>query len=293
MVDETYINMDIAKSLYNEVFPFIWRDKINVFLIGANVKDKNSVRYRLRKEISNSKLAKREIYYPEEIFADLLYDSKIDLLTLENLLADSVHVVVICAESWGAIAELGAFANHEKLNKKLIVVADEKYKKAKSFIRQGPMRFLENLNRGKTKPILWFDFRLGDIGTLVRRINTAVSKVAINSHIKNCLTNPILAKEFFLVLIYVVGTITFIQLEYIVLKLGECKKTEDATTIVASALRVLLKHRDISLRQKKYTLTRRGYLRLESIFLRSDRIEMIKIIDSLRVGFLNKTLRHS
>jgi len=49
----------------------------------------------------------------------ILGHQKQDLLTLENLLADSVNTVVILLQSPGTFTELGAFTNYEKLTEML------------------------------------------------------------------------------------------------------------------------------------------------------------------------------
>jgi len=55
-----------------------------------------------------------DVYYPEEIFTELLYRSRYrDLLQLEHLLAGWVHAIVVVAESPGALSELGAFASND------------------------------------------------------------------------------------------------------------------------------------------------------------------------------------
>ena len=83
----------------------------------------------------------------EDIFDELLYSSKTkDLLSLEALLAESVDAIVLIPESPGSFAELWAFANDERLRKKMICVVDKKYKKDKSFINQGPLKLVKKEN---------------------------------------------------------------------------------------------------------------------------------------------------
>ena len=111
-----------------------------MFLCGADISMKDKLRYKIANEFKyfwNSYWY--EIIYPEDIFDELLYSSRSkDLLSLENLLADSVDVILMIPESPGSFAELGAFANNEKLRAKIVCIIDEKYKKNKSFINQGP-----------------------------------------------------------------------------------------------------------------------------------------------------------
>lgn len=75
---------------------------------------------------------------PEEHFRRLLEDDRVSLLALENVLAESVDALIICPESPGSYAELGAFVNRNDLLPKIIVISELKYKNRKSFLRRGP-----------------------------------------------------------------------------------------------------------------------------------------------------------
>lgn len=68
------------------------------------------------------------------------FNSNIDLLTFEEFLAEISDVIVLFCESPGSYCELGAFAYADKLfSDKLVIVIDEQYKEAKSFIMTGPV----------------------------------------------------------------------------------------------------------------------------------------------------------
>lgn len=68
------------------------------------------------------------------------FDSTIDLLTFEEFLAEISDAIILFCESPGSYCELGAFAYANKLfSDKLVVVIDEKYRGAKSFIMTGPV----------------------------------------------------------------------------------------------------------------------------------------------------------
>lgn len=68
------------------------------------------------------------------------FNSNIDLLTFEEFLAEISDVIVLFCESPGSYCELGAFAYANKLfSDKLVIVIDEQYKEAKSFIMTGPV----------------------------------------------------------------------------------------------------------------------------------------------------------
>ncbi len=74
-----------------------------------------------------------------------------DLLELEKYFAALVSVIPIVCESYGSIAELGAFVSDEIIRNKLYIIIDEKFyvgKQAKSFIRWGPIEnYKKNVER--------------------------------------------------------------------------------------------------------------------------------------------------
>ena len=92
-------------------------DEIPIFLCGGSSSEHKRLRAKLGKQISHiiSKYT-YSVHYPEDMFIELIagHHGK-DLLTLENVLANSVHCVVILLQSPGTFAELGAFSNHNEL----------------------------------------------------------------------------------------------------------------------------------------------------------------------------------
>src|SRR5690606_20371369 len=135
------ISTRIRDDIYKPAFTF----KTTVFLCGADINQKDKIRHQIAQALNRT--FRYDIIYPEDIFDELLFSSKTkDLLSLEALLAESVDAVVIIPESPGSFAELGAFANDEKLRKKLICVVDKKYQKNRSFINQGPLKLVKNEN---------------------------------------------------------------------------------------------------------------------------------------------------
>lgn len=140
----------IASKIKKDIFEPIRTYKISVFLCGKAISDKTSLRFRIA-DILQNKIwysGNFDLIYPEDIFEELLYSStSSDLLSLENLLAESVDAVVVIPESAGSFAELGAFANNENLRVKMLCVLDVKYKKDKSFINQGPVKLVKRTNK--------------------------------------------------------------------------------------------------------------------------------------------------
>lgn len=67
-----------------------------------------------------------------------------DLLQFEQDIAQVVGLIVLFVESAGSLAELGAFAALPKVAPSLLAVFDEFYYDQKSFVKNGPIRFLEH-----------------------------------------------------------------------------------------------------------------------------------------------------
>jgi hypothetical protein len=70
-------------------------------------------------------------------------------LTFESDIAQIANIVVLFSESYGSMAELGAFAMVDEIASRLLVVIDDKNYRDSSFVRLGPLRLLER-NYGKT-----------------------------------------------------------------------------------------------------------------------------------------------
>lgn len=133
----------IVNRIYKDIFLHIEHGNIDLFLCGgASDKKHISNRDQLRRRLeSNSKIS---IFYPEDMFMELLSRKKYDLLTLEGFLADNSDLILIVCESPGSFAELGAFVNNERTLNKVVVLIQTKYKNAKSFIMQGPVRYVQS-----------------------------------------------------------------------------------------------------------------------------------------------------
>ena len=140
----------LSKKIRDDIYRPAYSFKTTIFLCGADISQKDMMRYTIAEALKSRRLYWYyfDIVYPEDIFDELLFGSRSsDLLSLEGLLADSVDAIVLIPESPGSFAELGAFANDEKLRQKLICIIDKKYKKDKSFINQGPLKLVKQANR--------------------------------------------------------------------------------------------------------------------------------------------------
>lgn len=153
------MDKEVVKRIYEEVFLHIQHSNVDLFLCGgASNKKYTSNRDLLRKRLSkNDKLS---IFYPEDMFMELLSRKKYDLFTLENFLAENSDLIIIVCESPGSFTELGAFTSNKKTLDKLIVLIQKKYKNDKSFIMQGPVQYIQTYDK---KKVIYFNNNLDDM----------------------------------------------------------------------------------------------------------------------------------
>lgn len=84
-------------------------------------------------------------------------DKSANALYLEEWLADFSDVVIILVESFGTVAELGAFSLSSNLRRKLLPILDKSHSKDESFINTGPIRWVDN--DSKFGPSIHANFR--------------------------------------------------------------------------------------------------------------------------------------
>lgn len=311
---ENGIIREISGLINNHIFSKLNYKNFNIFLVGARKENPNSIRAIIGKELTEWQYINRmDVYYPEELFEELMKSKPhFDLLSLENLLAKSVHAIVIILESPGSIAELGAFSNHNLLKDKLVVLVDKKYKNKKSFINLGPIRFLR-----KTKSrIIFHDFSdlkfcvSDNINEYMRNFNKnmrslrfieklrkSIRDISEKVKIDNTVSNPILAQYFLLAAIYITEPIKKEKINLMLWSIIS-EGTRDSIdksnieTIFHSALNILLLRKDVSLRNEKYCLTQTGIDRLyQSSSLYKGRVALEESLDNMRIKLLNSTLR--
>lgn len=154
----------IVRQIYQDVFLNIQHTNIDLFLCGgASSKSYTSNRDELRKRLEDNK--KLSIFYPEDMFMELLSRKKYDLFTLENFLAENSDLIIIVCESPGSFTELGAFTSNNKILDKLVVLIQKKFKNDKSFIMQGPVRYIEAHNK---KKVIYFNSDMDDMEKAVK-----------------------------------------------------------------------------------------------------------------------------
>ncbi len=137
-------NAKIVREIYDKLYKRDVDFSLNIFLCGAETKNRNSLRELLNNELKKD--AKFNVVYPEYIFANLYKKGKFNLMDLENDLARYVDIIVLPLEGVGTFCELGAFAVNEALLPKIIAINDTKYTNIKSFVNLGPIDLIRKNN---------------------------------------------------------------------------------------------------------------------------------------------------
>jgi len=294
MTDSNYIsNFEINKlssKIRDDIYRPAYNFKNTIFLCGADINQKDKMRYNVARALENKRnyWYYFDIVYPEDIFDELLYSTKTaDLLSLENLLADSVDAIVLIPESPGSFAELGAFASDEKLRTKLICLIDKKYKKNKSFINQGPLKLVKKANKNG---IIYIDPE--NIEEEIYKLISALKKIKKASTKKSDKISLLQLDNFLLPSIYLLEPVPKRILVEIVMSATEDKDYAFQTT--TTALTILIKKRKIELTNSGYKLTKLGIEDFLTFRRTRDRIknqdETVEI-DNLRLEILNVKYR--
>lgn len=276
--DSILISKIIRDDIYKPAFSF----KTTVFLCGADINQKDKIRHQIALALKWEFWF--DIIYPEDIFDELLYSSKkIDLLSLEGLLADSVDAIVIIPESPGSFAELGAFANDEKLRKKLICVVDKKHQKDKSFINQGPLKLVKKEN---SFGLVFIDPK--EVLKETDKLVSALKKMKKVSAKKGDNLSLLQLENFLLPSIYLLEPVSKNTLINLVTAAAEDDKNSFQTT--TTALTILIKKKLIQLSNEGYKLTSLGLEKFFAFQKTKTRIkkhnEKIEI-DNIRLEILN------
>ena len=87
---------------------------------------------------------KSKIFTAESINDWFREDYFRDLVTFETQVANLASVIVLFVESPGSIAELASFSQVPQIRERLLVFLDEHFYNKDSFIRKGPIQYLED-----------------------------------------------------------------------------------------------------------------------------------------------------
>jgi hypothetical protein len=228
---------EFAERLQKSVFRDFFGGRLTVFLCGRSLADATSLRAKIAEAIERSYFRWLfQIIYPEDLFEELLSGpNHTDLLSLENVLADGVDAVVIVPESLGSAAELGAFANHSRLRAKLVCIQDERFKKDKSFLNNGPLRLLRDKRVGRIVAV-----DANHVAAKLEEIYNAVRWVHRKTSQKGYRVNAINASQFLLPAIYLLEPVDKHTLVTLV-RFASSVEDMEAAAIVAAGLSVLSK----------------------------------------------------
>lgn len=272
----------IAKVVEEKIYVPSKSNKTAIFLCGADINDRSKARSKLASLLAGKK--RFEIFYPEDIFDDLLVGKSHSLLTLESILADSVDAIVIFPESPGSFAEIGAFSNDERLRNKLVCFANKKFQKQKSFINYGPLRLVKASRSGTVVNINYDDFDSADKAEVIYdSLADALGKIKRLNPTRRNIGNILEAENFLLPCVYLVdnlGNVSMYKILEAITKLDE-KFCEIATK---SALGRLLAKRFIKRNLSGYSVTPLGAEHVRSSFGH-------KNLDVARTEVLNFELR--
>lgn len=265
----------VAEIIRDKIFvpSFSW--KTTVFLCGADLSDNTTGRHKMAKLFDQNNRYK--LLYPEDLFDDLMAgQGQHSLLVLENILADSVDVIVLLPESPGSFAELGAFANNSRLANKLIFVGQKKYAKKKSFINYGPVRLIKASETGKAFNITYNDLESEDIkAKIYKRINDAITAIKKKHPIKKDVANIMQTENFILPSVYLIDSISPGELYKLVqFATGQDKKIAEIAT--RSAISRLVKNNYISRTVVGYEVTAKGINQIRSS-LQSPKLDVARI----------------
>lgn len=180
-----------VKELENQLTPFTSQTTINsarqqvfrreplpkiIFICGGDPKHhpNRAVMEQYLKKHSKNILTFRAEFAWETIISS---HETVNALELEEWLADFSDVVIILVESFGTVAELGAFSMGTNLRKKLLPILDKNYKNDPSFINTGPVRWIDNDSRYGPSIFADFDCLLTSMPIVLERIDVKRSKV--------------------------------------------------------------------------------------------------------------------
>ncbi|MCO4209367.1 retron St85 family effector protein [Aeromonas hydrophila] len=236
------------------------QEKIStIFLCGADINDKSKARSKVANILGDKK--RYRLLYPEDIFDDLLAgQGKYSLLNLESILAKSVDVIIICPESPGSFAELGAFSNNTELARKMIVLSDKKYKNAKSFINYGPYRLIKESKSGKVMQVKYdsLEAEHEDSRAILRKITAQIKTIKEQYPVKRNIANLLETERFVLPCIYLIENADY----FILLKLLMHATEEDkglCEIALKSSIGSLINNNMITRSGYEYKITLAGY----------------------------------
>jgi len=131
-----------------------------LFLCGGQVDvtsiEPLSVRGALVEYLHSAKCHLAESITLAEDFKDWIHDSVYkDLLAFESDIAHISSLIIIVLESAGALTELGLFVKNRALRNKILVFVRQDHYEENSFVRLGPLRYLQGIKEGSVCAYPW------------------------------------------------------------------------------------------------------------------------------------------
>lgn len=290
----------IAISIKNDIFNKIFIFKTNVFFCGGSIDEPNSMRPKLDFFLKTFYSYKYNIIFPEDLFEELLVGkSEYDLLSLENILAESVDSILIIPESPGSFTELGAFVNSKKLRKKVVCVQDILYKKKKSFINYGPIKLIRSKKEGQ---VVFLDFAkiksiknyfiIEELYPSIHEVIKAINRSARTSKKKSNISNILQTGNFILPCIYLLEPVHHETLIYMV-RYASRDTLKKSRTVVISALNSLIENKLVTSSPDGYRLTGLGIQRFQRLGERKKHgyYYSVDLMDKIRIDILAWELR--
>jgi hypothetical protein len=178
--------MDFFKKVQLESCRIQFPDDV-VFLCGGQMSQ------------GNDAISFRDFLYPrkDQVFekkkvvlaerAAAMFDSRLfdDLLQFEEQIASISRLILVICESPGAISEVSAFSQIKEISNKLLVLIHSDFYAQSSFIKDGPIRFLERMNEASVQELDW---AIGGDGKLIAERAKQMlqpTKFAITNFLRN------------------------------------------------------------------------------------------------------------
>lgn len=152
MRDTLCSKVDLANSKMKSYEGFI-------FLCGGPTDitshDPVSIRDAIQRELVRHPDLEQRIRIAED-YKDWAHDAIYrDLVSFETHLAELSSVIVLILESPGSLAELGLFSIISEFQKKILIIVDTTHYQSNSFIRLGPIDFLEKIHENPVECHRW------------------------------------------------------------------------------------------------------------------------------------------
>jgi len=296
---QSYLNPKIFKIL-KKLYLILQNDysfvEYSIFLCGGAGQDQARFRRKLGRKIASLKSRfMYSVYYPEDLFLELMYGhSQHNLLSLENFLAKSVDSVVIPLESPGTFTELGAFVNHDELRKKVIAIVKPKYKNNDSFINKGPIALLKTDRR---ESVMYSNLEEKNITTLAYNITSRIRGNRNNSEkIVLDLSNPIASQLFYLCVVYLLDPLSIDHFRMIVRYFNKEGNEVNLTILEETILNRVHSHNNIGINSQHQLICKEGgFVKiLQSKGLNKEQVNgLLNSLSNLRIACINLYYRNN